>query len=164
MKYFGKNTIITGNVILHNDVSIWHNTVIRCECESITIGASTNVQDLVTIHTSPSYPVFIGESVSIGHRAILHGCTVHDHCLIGMGAILMNGVVVGKNCIVGAGSLLTQNKHFPDGTLIMGSPAKVVRKLTDEEIASITQNAVHYVQLAKTQSEDKKRWFMQKSA
>ena len=150
MKYYtGENTVIKGNVHLGNNVSIWHNAVIRCEVGSVTIGDDTNIQDLVMIHTGfPNYSVSIGKGTTVGHNAIVHGCTVGNNCIIGMGAIIMNGAVIGNNCIVGAGALVTENKHFPDNSLIIGSPAKVVRQLTESEIAKNIENSQLYIKLA----------------
>lgn len=145
----GENAVIKGNVTFGKDCSVWHNAVIRGDSNTITIGERTNIQDLVMIHTGEGgYPVTIGNDVTIGHSAIIHGCSIGDGTLIGMGAIIMNGASIGKNCIVGAGALITQNKHFRDGTLIMGSPAKVIRPLTEAEIQSNLDNAALYVKHA----------------
>lgn len=150
MKYYtGENTVITGNVNLGNNVSIWHNAVLRCEVGSITISDNTNIQDLVMIHTGfPNYSVTIGKGTSVGHSTIIHGCTIGDNCIIGMGAIIMNGAVIGNNCIIGAGALITENKKFSDNSLILGSPAKTVRELSNDEIKNIEENSQHYVKLA----------------
>lgn len=147
--YTGHNAVITGDVSLSEDVSIWHNAVLRGDESSITIGPRTNIQDLVMIHTGmPDYSVTIGHDTTIGHSAIIHGCTIGDECMIGMGAIIMNGAVIGNHCIVAAGSIVTEHKVFPDGSLILGSPAKVIRPLTEAEIKNIKNNAEAYVQLA----------------
>lgn len=147
--YTGHNAVITGDVSLSEDVSIWHNAVLRGDEGSITIGPRTNIQDLVMIHTGmPDYSVTIGQNTTIGHSAIIHGCTIGDECMIGMGAIIMNGAVIGNHCIVAAGSIVTEHKVFPDGGLILGSPAKVIRQLTEEEIKNIKDNAETYVHLA----------------
>lgn len=147
--YTGENAVIKGTVQIGNNVSIWHNSVLRCEVGKITIGNNTNIQDLVMLHTGfPDYSIHIGENTSIGHSAIIHGCSIGNNCIIGMGAIIMNSAVIGNNCIVGAGSLITENKTYPDCSLILGSPAKVIRPLTKEEILSIKENAKHYILLA----------------
>lgn len=148
--YVGENVVLKGNVSISKNCSIWHNAVIRGDSDSITIKENTNIQDLVMIHTGFDHcPVKIGKNVTIGHSAIIHGCTIDDECLIGMGSIIMNHAVIGHHCIVGAGSLVTENKQFPDNSLIMGSPAKFIRSLTEEEITSISTNAQLYINEAK---------------
>lgn len=148
--YIGENVVLKGNYSISDNCSIWHNTVIRADSDTITIQENTNIQDLVMIHTGfDQSPVHIGRNVTIGHSAIIHGCTIGDHCLIGMGAIVMNHSKIGNNCIVGAGSLITENKVFPNNVLILGSPAKVIRELTKEEIESIENNAKLYITEAK---------------
>ena len=148
--YTGNNVVITGEVSLSEDVSIWHNAVLRGDEGSITIGPRTNIQDLVMIHTGmPDYSVIIGHDTTIGHNAIIHGCTIGDECMIGMGAIIMNGAKIGNQCIVAAGSIVTEHKTFPEKSLILGSPAKVIRALTDDEIQKIRDNAEAYVTSAR---------------
>lgn len=147
--YIGENTVLKGDITVGSDCSFWHNAVIRADSGFIHIGNSVNIQDLVMIHTGfNGYNVTIGNNVTIGHSAIIHGCTIKDESLIGMGAIIMNGAEIGFHCIVGAGALVTENKKFEDGSLIIGSPAKAVRKLTDKEIEGIHQNALLYVKEA----------------
>ena len=148
--YTGNNVVITGEVSLSEDVSIWHNAVLRGDEGSITIGPRTNIQDLVMIHTGmPDYSVIIGHDTTIGHSAIIHGCTIGDECMIGMGAIIMNGAKIGNQYIVAAGSIVTEHKTFPEKSLILGSPAKVIRALTDDEIQKIRDNAEAYVTSAR---------------
>lgn len=148
--YTGNNVVITGEVSLSEDVSIWHNAVLRGDEGSITIGPRTNIQDLVMIHTGmPDYSVIIGHDTTIGHSAIIHGCTIGDECMIGMGAIIMNGAKIGNQCIVAAGSIVTEHKTFPEKSLILGSPAKLLRTLTDDEIQKIRDNAEAYVTSAR---------------
>lgn len=150
--YTGNNVVITGEVSLSEDVSIWHNAVLRGDEGSITIGSRTNIQDLVMIHTGiPDYSVTIGQNTTIGHSAIIHGCTIGDECMIGMGAIIMNGAKIGNQCIVAAGSIVTEHKTFPEKSLILGSPAKLIRTLTDDEIQKIRDNAEAYVTSARKQ-------------
>lgn len=148
--YTGNNVVITGEVNLSEDVSIWHNAVLRGDEGYITIGSRTNIQDLVMIHTGmPDYSVTIGHDTTIGHSAIIHGCTIGDECMIGMGAIIMNGAKIGNQCIVAAGSIVTEHKTFPEKSLILGSPAKLIRTLTDDEIQKIRDNAEAYVTSAR---------------
>ena len=148
--YTGNNVVITGEVSLSEDVSIWHNAVLRGDEGSITIGSRTNIQDLVMIHTGiPDYSVTIGQNTTIGHSAIIHGCTIGNECMIGMGSIIMNGAKIGNQCIVAAGSIVTEHKTFPEKSLILGSPAKVIRALTDDEIQKIRDNAEAYVTSAR---------------
>ncbi len=139
---------VLGDVKLGSNVSIWYNAVIRGDIEPITIEDNSNIQDNCVLHVSEDYPVKIGKNVSVGHGAIVHGCTIEDDVLVGMGAIILNGAHITKNCLIGAGALVTENKTFEEGSLILGSPAKAVRKLTDEEIESIRENADEYVKLA----------------
>lgn len=144
--FVAKSADIIGRVVLKQNSSIWFNTVLRGDLNEIEVGENSNVQDGTVIHTDSKYPVIIGEGVTIGHNCIVHGCRIGDSCIIGMGATILNGAKIGKNSIVGANSLVTQNKEFEDGVLILGSPAKIIRKLTDEEIEGIRMNAEHYVE------------------
>ena len=143
---------VLGDVTLGKRSSIWYNAVLRGDSSSITIGADSNIQDNCTIHTDTSFPVVIGNGVSIGHGAIVHGCSIDDNTVIGMGSILLNGCHVGKNCIIGAGSLITGNKQIPDNSLVYGNPGKIIRTVTDSEIRSNQENAAHYVMLAEEQT------------
>ena len=140
---------VLGNVTIKEGSSVWYNAIIRGDMEPVTIGKNTNIQDLVMVHVDSSHPTVIGDGVTVGHSAILHGCTIEDDVIIGMGAIVLNGAVIRKNSIVGAGALITQNKTFPEGSLILGSPAKAVRQLTAGEIDKIRPNAEEYQVLAK---------------
>lgn len=146
--FLAPGSIIRGDVTISDYSSVWFNAVIRSEAGSIAIGHSSNIQDNCVLHVDPEERLEIGNQVTVGHGAILHGCTIGDHSLIGMGAILLNNAVIGKNCIVGAGALVTQGTVIPDNSLVIGSPAKVKRALTDEEIAGITKNALQYVEEA----------------
>lgn len=147
--FLAEGAIVRGDVTIEDDAGIWFNTVIRAEQQPIHIGRCSNVQDNCTIHVEVDSPVVIGEYVSIGHGAVIHGCTIGDHTLIGMGSTILNHAVIGKNCIIGAGSLVTQNTIIPDNCIAFGNPAKVVRQLTEEEIAHNHENAVFYVEEAK---------------
>ena len=138
---------VVGKVTLGHEANVWYQAVIRGDQEPITIGDRTNVQDGSVVHVAPGYPTMIGNGVTIGHNCTIHGCTIADNVLVGMSTTILNGAEIGENCIIGAKSLVTQNKKFPAGSLIMGSPAKVIRPLTAEEIASITANAEEYIRL-----------------
>jgi carbonic anhydrase/acetyltransferase-like protein (isoleucine patch superfamily) len=137
---------VMGKVRLGQDSTVWFGAVIRGDNDSITIGVGTNVQDGAVLHADPGFPLLIGDNVTVGHRAIVHGCTIGSGSLIGMGATLLNGVEIGRNCLVGANALLTEGKSFPDGSLIVGAPAKAIRTLSPEQVAQIRQVAEHYVQ------------------
>ena len=152
--WIATGAVVVGNVYLHEESSVWFNAVLRGDTEHLTIGARSNIQDLCMVHADPGFPVIIGEDVTVGHRAIIHGAIIGNHTLVGMGAILLNGVKVGENCIIGAGALLTQGKIFAENSLILGSPAKVVRQLTATDIQMITDSATHYVQRAREYSEE----------
>jgi carbonic anhydrase/acetyltransferase-like protein (isoleucine patch superfamily) len=136
---------VIGQVTLEDNVSVWFGTVIRGDSERIHIGRGCNIQDASVLHSDPGVPLTLGENVSVGHQVMLHGCTVGDGTLIGIGAIVLNNAKIGKNCLVGAGSLVTEGKEFPDGSMILGSPARVVRALTPEQIAGLQHIAQHYV-------------------
>jgi carbonic anhydrase/acetyltransferase-like protein (isoleucine patch superfamily) len=148
--YIAEGARVIGNVELGDQASVWYNAVIRGDLENITIGARTNVQDGTVIHIeSGQYPTIIGEGVTIGHKALVHACTIGDNCLIGMGSIILDGAVIADNCLVAAGAVVTPGKTFPEGSLILGSPARAVRELSDDEIDSFRESAAHYVDLAK---------------
>ena len=137
---------LVGKITLQLDANIWFGAVLRGDNEEIVIGKGSNVQDLTMMHTDIGFPLTVGSNCTIGHKAIIHGCTIGDDTLIGMGATVMNGAVVGKNCLIGAGALVTEGKDIPDGALVMGSPAKVVRMLGDEGRAGLRRPAEAYVQ------------------
>ncbi len=140
---------VMGRVALAEDSSIWFGTVIRGDTESISIGKGSNIQDLSVLHADVGMPLVVGENVTVGHQVMLHGCTVGDGSLIGIGAVVLNGAKIGKHCLVGAGALVTEGKEFPDGSMIIGSPAKVVRQLTPEQIDGLRASAQHYVDNAR---------------
>ena len=140
---------VMGAVDLADEASVWFGAVLRGDTERIRIGRGSNVQDGTVIHADIGFPVTLGEDVTVGHQVVLHGCTVGDGSLIGIQAVVLNGARIGRHCLVGAGSLVTEGKEFPDGSLIMGSPAKVVRTLTPEQIEGLRQSAAHYVQNAR---------------
>lgn len=136
---------VIGNVEIGKDSSVWFNAVIRADLDEVKIGENSNVQDNAVVHTSEGFGVSIGDNVTIGHGAIVHGCTIKNNVMIGMGAIVLNGAVIEENCIIGAGTLVTQGKVIPAGSLAFGNPVKIVRQLTDDEIKSILDNAISYV-------------------
>lgn len=140
---------IIGNVLIGQHSSIWFGAVLRGDMEQISIGAYTNVQDNCTVHTDEDFPVYIGDSVTIGHNAIIHGCKISSNALIGMGSTILDGAEIGEYTIIGAGSLVTQGKKIPSGVLCMGVPAKVIRDLTIEEKESLKNSWEHYVELSK---------------
>jgi carbonic anhydrase/acetyltransferase-like protein (isoleucine patch superfamily) len=139
---------VIGKVHLAAGSSVWYDVTIRGDNELISIGENSNVQESAVLHTDVGYPMTIGKNVTIGHQAMLHGCTIEDGALIGIQAVVLNGAVIGKNCLVGAGALVTEGKRFPDNSLIIGSPAKVARTLSEEEINSMHKNTANYVQRA----------------
>lgn len=143
--FIAKGAVVLGNVTIAKECSIWYNSTIRSTEAPITIGKGSNVQDNAVLHVDHNHPVSIGAYVTIGHGAIIHGCSIGDNSLIGMGAIILNGAKIGKNCIVAAGALIPQNKEIPDNSLVMGSPGKIVRQVTDEEIQKNIKNAIHYI-------------------
>ncbi len=147
--YVDENAVIIGEVALGDETTVWSNAVLRADNAPITIGQRCNVQDGAVLHTDPGVPLSIGDNVSIGHMAMLHGCTVGDGSLIGIKAVILNNTVIGKNCLIGANTLLTENKVIPDGSLVIGSPGRVVRALTPAEIASLQNNAESYAQRGK---------------
>lgn len=141
---------VIGDVVIGEDSSVWFGAVVRGDVHSIRIGHRTNVQDLSVLHvTHETHPLVIGDDVTIGHRVILHGCTVQNHVLVGMGAIIMDGAVIGEDCVIGAGALVTEGTIVPPKSLILGSPAKVKRPVTEKELAWIRESAQNYVRYAR---------------
>lgn len=147
--FIAEGAIVLGDVHLGRDASVWYNTVIRGDTDRITIGDETNIQDLCMIHTDPGIHCQIGPRVTVGHRVILHGCTVEEECLIGMGAILLNGVRVGKGSIIGAGAVLLEGTEIPPGSLVVGIPGRVVREVSEAMRARLDQSWRHYVAKAR---------------
>ena len=139
---------LTGDVTLGTHVNLWHGCALRADAAPITVGANTNIQENVVIHEDPGHPVTIGRNVTVGHSAVIHGCTVEDGCLIGMGAILLNGCTIGKGSLVAAGALVLQNQVIPPASLVVGSPCRILRPLTGDELAANLASAAHYVELA----------------
>ena len=143
--YLSDSATVIGRVTLHEHVNIWFNVTARGDNDSITIGRNSNVQEGCVLHTDTGYPLVIGSDVTVGHQAMLHGCTIGDGALIGIQAIILNGAKIGRGCLVGAGALVTEGKEFPDYSLIIGAPAKAVRTLSPEEVAQLHASAAHYV-------------------
>ena len=138
------NAHVIGDVTLEKNTSIWFNATLRGDIENIHIGEGSNIQDGSVLHTDPGYPLKIGKNVTVGHMVMLHGCSIDDNTLIGIGAVLLNNSKIGKNCIIGSKSLITENKKIPDNSLVMGSPGKIIRQVTEEEIKAVFDNAVRY--------------------
>jgi len=143
--FLAEGARLIGDVTIGNDSSVFYNAVLRADLASIVVGERTNIQDNVTVHLSLDEGVVIGNEVTVGHNAVLHACTIDDNVLIGMGAIVMDGAHIKKNSIVGAGAIVTQGKEFPEGSLILGSPAHVVRELTEDEIRKAHEGVEHYI-------------------
>jgi carbonic anhydrase/acetyltransferase-like protein (isoleucine patch superfamily) len=144
--FVADNAIVIGNVWLRNDASVWFNAVLRGDNELITIGERSNVQDGSVLHTDPGQPLTIGSDVTIGHKVMLHGCTICDGSLVGINAVILNGARIGRGCLIGANALVTEGKEIPDGSLVMGAPGKVVRELTPEQRVGLVGSARHYVE------------------
>lgn len=142
--YVADSAQVIGSVVLAENTSVWFGAVLRGDTETMTVGKGSNIQDLSVLHADVGCPLTIGENVTVGHQVMLHGCTVGDGSLIGIGAVVLNNACIGKHCIVGAGALVTEGKEFPDGSMILGSPAKAVKQLTPEQIAGLQQSALHY--------------------
>ena len=145
--WVAENAVLVGDVTIGEGSSVWYGAILRGDEAPITIGKNTNIQDGPVLHEAARYPLVIGDGVTVGHNAILHGCEIGNNVVIGMGSIVMNGAKIGNDSIVGAGSLVTQDKEFPDGVMILGSPARALRNLTPEEIARNRWNAEEYVRL-----------------
>ena len=143
--YVAQNAVVAGNVILHHNASVWFNAVIRGDNEPIVIGENSNVQDGSVLHTDPGYPLTIGANVTVGHMVMLHGCTIGENSLVGIKSVIMNGAVIGKNCLIGANTLVPERKVIPERSLVLGSPGRIIRQLTDADIAHIRDNTMHYV-------------------
>ncbi|HYE80771.1 MAG TPA: gamma carbonic anhydrase family protein [Clostridia bacterium] len=151
--FIAENSTVIGRCFIGEDCSIWYNAVLRADINEIRIGRGTNIQDGSIVHCDHDYPTIIEGNVTVGHNAIIHGCIIGKNCLIGMGATILDGATIGDNVIVGANSLLTSGKTIPSGVLVMGSPAKVVRELTPEEIEGIRKSVLGYIKLSKEHAE-----------
>ncbi|WP_297566402.1 gamma carbonic anhydrase family protein [uncultured Faecalibaculum sp.] len=146
--WIAPGAVVAGDVTMEAGSSVWFHCTVRAEEEPVVIGKDSNVQDNSVIHTDPGYPVILGDSVTVGHGCILHGCRIGDETLIGMGAIVLNGAAIGSHCLIGAGALVTQNAIIPDGSLVLGSPARVIKPVTEQQIQEIRENAMEYVMLS----------------
>lgn len=147
--FIAENATLVGDIELHENCSIWFNVVIRADNDRISIGENSNVQDGSVLHVDAGKPLHIGKNVTIGHKVMLHGCTIGENSLIGINAVVLNGVKVGKNCLIGANALVPENMEIPDGSMVLGSPAKIKRELRPEEINMLAWGAAHYVQNAR---------------
>jgi len=152
--FVAPSAAVIGDVFMAEDTSVWFGAVVRGDVERITIGRGSNIQDNSVLHSDPGAPLTLNENVTIGHMVMLHGCTIGPNSLIGIGSTILNHAKIGANSIVGANSLITENKEFPDGVLILGSPAKVIRELTDEEIDSLPKSAQRYIDRAERYRRD----------
>ena len=148
---------VIGRVTLAEDTSVWFNATLRGDSEHLTIGRGTNIQDGSVLHADSGFPLVLGENVTVGHQVMLHGCTVGENSLIGIGAVVLNGARIGRNSLVGAGALVTEGKEFPDGVLIVGSPAKVVRELSPAQIEGLKASARHYIANSRRYAADLKK-------
>jgi carbonic anhydrase/acetyltransferase-like protein (isoleucine patch superfamily) len=147
--YVAPGAHVIGNVVLHKNSSVWFNAVVRGDCDVITIGENSNVQDGSVLHTDVDVPLTIGKSVTIGHKVMLHGCEIGDYSLIGINTVVLNGAKIGKYCVIGANSLITENMHILDGSLVMGSPAKIIKTIPEQQRKMLEKSAQHYVDNAK---------------
>ena len=150
--FIAPSATVIGLVHLKNNASVWFSAVLRGDIEPITIGENSNVQDCVVVHTDPGNPVVIGRYVTVGHKAVLHGCTIADNSLIGINAVVLNGAHIGRNCLIGANTLVTEGKEIPDNSMVLGTPGRVIRKLNEEQINEITAQAERYVANSKRYS------------
>ena len=148
---------VIGNIVLSAQSSVWFGSTLRGDNERIEVGEGSNVQENCVFHTDAGFPLTIGRNCTIGHKVMLHGCTIGDNSLVGMGATILNGAKIGKNCLIGAGALITENKEIPDGSLVMGAPGKVVRQLDEKTIQMLTASAQHYAENAARFRQDLKQ-------
>ena len=147
--FIAPNAAVIGDVTLHSNTSVWFGCVLRGDAERLEIGEGSNIQDGAVIHADPGFPTVVGKNVTVGHNAMLHGCTVGDGSLVGINAVVLNGAKIGKGCLIGANALVTEGMEIPDGSLVLGSPAKIRSTLSEEQQAGLQLNAEHYVSNAK---------------
>ena len=155
--YLTESATVIGDVTIKANASVWYGVTIRGDTEAIVIGENSNIQEATVMHTDKGFPLTVGDNVTVGHQAMLHGCTIGDGSLIGIQAVVLNGAKIGRHCLVGAGALVTEGKEFPDNSLIIGSPAKAVRTLTEEQLAGLKKSAETYVERAKHYRQHLKR-------
>lgn len=144
--FIAHNATLVGSIVIGDNVSIWFNTVLRADYDQMTIGADTNIQEGAVLHVDPGSPLTLGRGVTVGHQAMIHGCTVGDYSLIGINAVVLNGAQIGKSCLIGANTLIPEGKIIPDGSLVVGSPGRVIRQLTEEQREGLKLSAEHYVE------------------
>lgn len=147
--WIADSAIVIGSVRLLLNASVWFNAVIRGDNEIITIGENSNIQDGAVLHTDAGFPLTVGKNVTVGHKAMLHGCSIGDNTLIGINSVVLNGARIGNNCLIGANALIPEGKEIPDGSLVMGSPGKVIRELSSQQIKGVEMSALHYVENAR---------------
>lgn len=147
--FIAPNAVLIGDVILESNASIWFNVVLRADNDTITIGMNSNIQDGSILHVDTNIPLTIGQNVTVGHKVMLHGCTIGDGSLIGMNAVVLNGAKIGKECLIGANTLVPENMEIPDGSLVLGSPGKIIKQLSDEHRQMMAHGAAHYVENGK---------------
>ncbi|MBT3708002.1 gamma carbonic anhydrase family protein [Pseudomonadales bacterium] len=152
--FIADSASVIGSVVMHQNASIWFGAVLRGDNDVITIGENSNVQDLSVLHVDPGFPLTIGKNVTVGHKVMLHGCEIGDNSLVGINSVILNGAKIGKNCLIGANSLISENKVIPDGSLVMGSPGKVVKQLTEDQMKGLEMSALHYVENFKRYKRD----------
>ena len=152
--FIADSASVIGSVVMHQNASIWFGAVLRGDNDVITIGENSNVQDLSVLHVDPGFPLTIGKNVTVGHKVMLHGCEIGDNSLVGTNSVILNGAKIGKNCLIGANSLISENKVIPDGSLVMGSPGKVVKQLTEDQMKGLEMSALHYVENFKRYKRD----------
>lgn len=148
--FVADNATLIGSVVLHSHASVWWNAVLRADQDQIVIGECSNVQDGSVLHVDPGMPVIVGKNVTIGHKVMLHGCTIGDNTLVGIGAVVLNGARIGQGCLIGAGALITEGKEIPDNSMVLGVPGKVVKTLSDKDAQMLKLSADHYVNNYKT--------------
>ena len=144
-QFIAPNAAVIGDVILHENASVWFSCVLRGDADSIEVGAGSNIQDGTVIHADPGFPAVIGENVTVGHNAMIHGCHIGDGTLVGINAVVLNGARVGRGCLIGANALVTEGMEIPDGSMVLGSPAKIVKQLSEEVQLLLQHNADHYI-------------------